>query len=115
MSIRHLFSMLLMLTLGLTSATAGSARGQMRVAGEIVICSGQGVVTISIDAQGNPTGPIHICPDCVLTLLETPEYNLHNVLIQSGWQKITQRWVHILLPRADLARSPMARGPPRDV
>jgi hypothetical protein len=53
----------------LTAGMAGAARGQAAEAGRVVICSGQGAVTLSIDADGNPTGPAHWCPDCVLTLL----------------------------------------------
>ena len=45
------------------------ARGQTRVAGEIVLCTGYGISTVTVDANGEPTGPIHICPDMVLGLM----------------------------------------------
>lgn len=62
-------------TLALTSLTMAVARGQTRIAGEIVICTGYGVTTISVDENGDPTGPVHLCPDMVLAMmaaLDTP-------------------------------------------
>ena len=44
-------------------AQAAAAQGQ-----DIVICSGYGVVTITVDADGNPISPVHPCPDCVAGL-----------------------------------------------
>ncbi len=41
-------------------------------AGEVVICSGGQVVTLRVDSEGNPVGPGHVCPDCVLSLLAAP-------------------------------------------
>jgi hypothetical protein len=59
-----LIGMVLVLATG--SVTMAMARHQAHaVAGQIVICSGYGFVTISVDAEGNPTGPMLPCPDCV--------------------------------------------------
>jgi len=69
---RRLLALSLALILAATSLTMAVARGQARVAGEIVICSGLGVTVITVDAQGNPTGPAHICPDMALALLAAP-------------------------------------------
>lgn len=55
--------------LAATSLSMAVARGQTRVAGEIVICTGYGLSTIEVDENGNPTGPAHICPDMVLGLM----------------------------------------------
>ncbi|MGR3376243.1 hypothetical protein [Salipiger abyssi] len=44
------------------------ARAQPAPAGEIVICSGLGLVTVMVDAEGNPVGHSHVCPDGLLTL-----------------------------------------------
>jgi hypothetical protein len=63
-----LTALALALILTLTSGTLAMARGQAMAAGEIVICSGGAVVTVAVDAEGKPTGPAHICPDCALTL-----------------------------------------------
>ncbi|WP_415182094.1 hypothetical protein [Phaeovulum sp.] len=62
-------ALLFALVLAATSLTMAVARGQTRVAGEIVICTGYGLTTALVDENGAPTGPIHICPDMVLALM----------------------------------------------
>ncbi|OOY32951.1 hypothetical protein [Thioclava sp. F36-6] len=57
------------LMLAMTSMTMAVARGQARVAGEVVLCTGYGVTTVSVDAEGKPTSPAHICPDMVLAMM----------------------------------------------
>lgn len=51
-----------------SSVTMAVARHQPRVAGEIWLCSGTAMVSVSVDADGNPVGPMLPCPDCTLTL-----------------------------------------------
>jgi hypothetical protein len=65
---RSLVAGLAILATLLTAGAVGAARGQAAAAGEIVICSGGAAVTVPVDADGNPTGPPHWCPDCVLML-----------------------------------------------
>jgi hypothetical protein len=48
-----------------TSVTMAVARSAAKVHYSVVICGMEGVVQITLDAQGNPTGPMHPCPDCV--------------------------------------------------
>lgn len=65
--------LLLSLVLALASVTMAVARGQMR-AGQgagltVVICSGYGITSIQVDAQGNPVGPVHPCPECLAGFL----------------------------------------------
>jgi hypothetical protein len=67
--LRALVSAVAILATVLTAGAVGAARGQAMAAGEIVICSGGAAVTIRVDSDGNPTGPAHWCPDCVITLL----------------------------------------------
>lgn len=62
---RTITGFLLAIALMATSVTMAVARGQMAGATGIVICSGYGIVTITVDAEGNPTGPVHPCPDCL--------------------------------------------------
>lgn len=68
-AVRTLVAAVAVLAIVLTTGVVGAARGHATAAGEIVICSGGAVVTITVDADGKPTGPAHWCPDCVLTLL----------------------------------------------
>ncbi|MCW1931522.1 hypothetical protein [Pararhodobacter zhoushanensis] len=58
-----LFGLVLVLVTG--SVAMATARHQLRTVGEVVICSGYGLTSISVDAEGNPTGPRILCPDCV--------------------------------------------------
>jgi len=65
----------LVLVLVTGSVTMASARHQARAVGETVICTGYGLATIALDADGNPTGPVILCPDCMpalAALTETP-------------------------------------------
>lgn len=69
----RLFSLItLCLALALGSVSMAVARGQavaMSKGGTtLVICSGYGVMTITLDDQGNPVGPIHPCPECLAGL-----------------------------------------------
>lgn len=70
---RRSFALLLVLVLAASSVTMAVARGQTRVAGEIVICSGYGLTTIRVDATGSPVGTVHICPDMALALFAAPD------------------------------------------
>ncbi len=65
--LRSLAGMALCLAVALAGVAMALTHGQMRdAAGSIVICSGDGVVTVVLDAEGNPTDPAHACPDCAL-------------------------------------------------
>ncbi len=65
----RLFTILLALLIAVTSQQMAVARGMMmNAAGQVVICTGHGVQTITIDHQGDPIEVVHICPDCALTL-----------------------------------------------
>jgi len=72
MPLRRPFQMLLLiLTLAAGSVSMVVARGHAAAAAggsTIVICSGYGVMTVTLDAAGNPTGPVMPCPDCLAGL-----------------------------------------------
>jgi hypothetical protein len=51
-----------------TALSVGHARGQARVAGEVVLCVGTQVVTVTVDENGQPVTSTHTCPDGVLKL-----------------------------------------------
>ena len=67
--LRSTVAIVLALLLAVTSVTLAVARGQTRIAGEIVICSGNGFTTVSVDDHGNPVEAVHICPDMALGLI----------------------------------------------
>lgn len=67
-------SLTLALLIAVTSQPMAMARGvAMDAAGPVILCTGQGPVSVVLDRQGNPIegtgGLVHICPDCALTLL----------------------------------------------
>ena len=70
--LRPLAALLLASVLVITSGAMAAARGQAAPAGEIVLCTGTGTLIVPVDAQGNPSGPAHICPDCALHLFAMP-------------------------------------------
>ena len=70
--LRPLSAILLALCLVVTAESMALARGQATAAGEIVICTGAGLVTVAVDAEGDPVAPAHICPDCALSLIAAP-------------------------------------------
>ncbi|MFN4099820.1 MAG: hypothetical protein ACK4GT_08585 [Pararhodobacter sp.] len=64
--LRALSLVFLILSLISGSVTMASARHQAGAVGEVVICTGYGLTTISLDAEGNPvTGEPILCPDCL--------------------------------------------------
>lgn len=93
----------LALIVAITSQQLAVARGTaMTAAGEVVLCTGQGIVTVAVDDQGNPIGPVHICPDCALSLMaavaaplagSTPVFHMQ-VLSQAAEPAFEIRPVH---------------------
>ena len=61
--------LILVVALMLASVALGAARGQTRVAGEIVLCAGGAVTVQAVDAEGRPVGHVLVCPDMALSLL----------------------------------------------
>lgn len=61
-------ALFLALCIALTSQAFALARGQAAAVGEMVICTGAGFVTVAVDAEGQPVGHGHICPDAVAAL-----------------------------------------------
>lgn len=66
---RALSLVFLVLTLIAGSASMATARHQARGVTSLVICSGFGLTTVTLDAQGNPveSKPV-LCPDCLPAL-----------------------------------------------
>lgn len=62
----------LVLVLVAGSVTMSMARHQARAVDQVVICTGYGIVSISLDEDGNPTGSILPCPDCTPALSALP-------------------------------------------
>ena len=94
-----------------TSQSMAVARGMPGAAGSVVLCTGTGPVTILTDAEGQPIGPAHICPDCALSLIVTLEQGAAVVAHPMGRaEALRVAAVPVVLPRA--VRPFSARDPP---
>jgi hypothetical protein len=60
--------LLLALVVALASVTMAQARHQARASGEVVLCTGIGMIAVAVDARGNPVGPMVPCPECTPAL-----------------------------------------------
>lgn len=101
--------------LAFTAQQMAVARGQTRVAGEIILCLGGVTVAVAVDADGQPTGKStgqqQICPDCALhfiAALDLPD--LHLALPVLGAVQYDPLGA-INAPRA-VSSDTHARGPP---
>ena len=99
------------LLLVLTSQNMAVARGMPHAAGKIEMCTGTGPVMISVDENGEPIGPPHICPDFAATLIvfvSEPPMNLARPLTHALVLRPVAR-ITALSRQAPIAS---ARGPP---
>ena len=68
MTPRLYLSLFLSLLLTVSSVGFGMARGLIPPAGQMVICTGNGLITVSFDANGQPVESHTLCPDSVMSL-----------------------------------------------
>jgi hypothetical protein len=64
----RVIALFLVLCVALTSQAFALARGHSAATTQMVICTGSGFISVTFDAQGNPTGPAHLCPDAITAL-----------------------------------------------
>lgn len=114
MMLRMFSALILSLVLGLASVTMAVARAQTVGADQITICSGYGIVSIAVDSQGNPVGPVHPCPDCLagLALGPLPE---PAAVIRPASTGYLIRLPVTLQHKAQARTRPQARGPPLSI
>ncbi len=108
---RTYLGLILAALLAFTSQSMAVARGMPDAAGQIILCTGQGIVTVSVDEHGQPVERPHICPDCAMSLFaalaEAPRLPVRplgrveklvplRVALAASWREI----------------EPAARGPP---
>lgn len=60
---------MLTLVLVLTSVSLSVAQGKPAPSGQMELCVGSGSVIVFVDENGDPTGPPHFCPDCMVHVL----------------------------------------------
>ena len=66
---RQAFLGALILVLVLTGQSMAQVRLMPAAVGQMVICTNGGAKAIRVDAQGQPTGGDHICPECMLAFV----------------------------------------------
>jgi predicted lipoprotein with Yx(FWY)xxD motif len=67
---RHVIALILALSMTAMGYAAATARGQTTAGGQVlVLCSGGGLVQVTLDRDGKPTGQSHLCPDLASGLL----------------------------------------------
>jgi hypothetical protein len=108
---RPLAAILFAAVLAATSLTMAVARGQMRVAGEIVLCTGEGPLTVAVNERGEPVGPMVICPDMALGLLAAVAAPQPQVSRPEGVARLRAA-VTVARMAAQAAPLPRSRGPP---
>ncbi|MEW2911089.1 hypothetical protein [Leisingera sp. JC11] len=108
---RICLGLFLALTVALTAHSAAARQGERDAAGQMVICTGTGPVTIYVDSEGQPAKPPHSCPDCVMHVLDAVAQPAGLVLpvelcgsVTAGRQAIPPSIQHIL--------NASARAPP---
>lgn len=112
---RVILSLILSLVLALASGTMAVARTQASAFGQITICSGYGIVTVSVDAEGNPVGPVHPCPDCLTGVMLAGPLPMAIVASQPLSRAVRLPHGTAQLPGARAVPVARARGPPQQV
>ncbi|MDN5786705.1 hypothetical protein [Pseudorhodobacter sp.] len=109
--------LLLCLSLAAGSAAMAVARAQAvalsRGGTTVVICSGYGLMTITLDADGKPVGPVHPCPKCLAGLAG---YILPSMVLPLPLVRPARRVemdARAALLRRIAVLSPCARDPPQ--
>ena len=66
--LRTYAGIVLALMLAFTSRSMAAACGMLNAAGEIILCTSEGIVSVAVDENGQPVEAPHICPDCAMSL-----------------------------------------------
>lgn len=104
-------AILLVAVLVLTGHSMAIARGLPTASGAMELCTGDGPVMVAIDAEGNPTGHSHICPEFSLSLLDAvPPVPVLAAPLGMAGQKIKDS--HEVSFRVIRAVAASARAPP---
>ena len=108
----RLLTLTLALLIAVTSQQMAMARGMAKDAnGQVILCTGQGAVTVTLDAQGNPMGLVHICPDCALSLMTVVDAPIDAQMQVIHIQILAHTLVTALQTPVTPTRA-QARGPP---
>ncbi|MGC8203749.1 hypothetical protein ACP2AV_13695 [Aliiroseovarius sp. PTFE2010] len=112
MLLRPICALFLALTITLTSGALALARGNTQVGvGQMALCTGSGTTIVTVDADGQPVGPSHYCPDCALGAFFMPQATAGALAVTP----VASRLAVVALTPSFLSvetADPSARGPP---
>jgi hypothetical protein len=112
---RKAVALILIVAMAAMGYAAAMARGQSQAGGQVlVLCSGGGLVQVTLDENGRPTGDTHICPDLAFGLLAALEVLPPDVLRPLALsidapQPFAAADLHGRAPAAAQARGPPVR------
>ena len=111
--LNRLIALILAAALFALGVAAASARGQTTAGGQVLVfCSADGLVQATIDAEGQPTGGKHLCPELAAGLLGAAALAAPGVPAPMAMLLAEAHPpVLALCPKAVRA-APRARGPP---
>ncbi|UWQ78043.1 hypothetical protein K3725_12035 [Leisingera sp. S132] len=110
-ALRIFLGLFLALTVALTAHSAAARQGEGNAAGQMVICTGTGPVTVYVDSDGQPAKPPHNCPDCVMHVLDAVAQPAGLVLPVAACSEIAAGQVAALASVLHRLRA-TARAPP---
>jgi len=113
--LRIFVGIILSLAVVLTAHSAAAMRGAQDASGQMVICTGTGPVTIYVDSEGQPTGPPHYCPDCIMHLLDASAPASWGAPAPADFASLTPFLVPAAGRHASFVSGAFARGPPVSV
>lgn len=99
------------LVLVLTGQSMAIARGTPGPSGQIELCTGTGPVMVSVDENGQPVGPPHICPDAA-TALFAAHWDGDTRTARPVARALVLRPAGLAPVIAAQSPAPQARGPP---
>jgi hypothetical protein len=71
--LKRCLTLALVLAMLMSGAASAFGRGVSVSAQGVVICTGEGLELIQLDADGNPVTTLHVCPDCLPAALAADE------------------------------------------
>lgn len=105
------FRLVLALCVALVSVHTAIGRAEAAGASEIQFCIGTDIVTVTLDAKGDPVKRGHTCPDCVLSGLAVLHIESRPTLPRTRAQRLDSPAPTRSVTPARLPQK-AARGPP---
>ncbi|WP_144432629.1 hypothetical protein [Shimia marina] len=112
--IRTYVSLMLVAVLVLTGHSMAIARGMPGAQGYAEYCIGETPVMVPVDAEGNPTGAPHLCPDASFSLLNWVDVAPGVAAAPVAFVRLVQMSPNTLPPVIRVIAS-TARAPPTGV